>query len=92
MQASTLGALEALLEFLRTPEVSIAVSGINIGPVRPLCLPMLLPRRLAEHSWRLLLLLRHGGAGPPPCCGRISAHATSGAKPAIVLMCMQVLK
>ena len=34
MQASTLGALEALLEFLRTPAVDIKVSGINIGPVR----------------------------------------------------------
>ena len=33
VQASTLGALEALLEFLRSPAVKIAVSGINIGPV-----------------------------------------------------------
>ena len=33
MQASTLGALEALLEFLRSPAVQIKVSGINIGPV-----------------------------------------------------------
>ena len=33
MQASTLGSLEALLEFLRTPEVAIPVSAINIGPV-----------------------------------------------------------
>lgn len=33
MQASTLGALEALLEFLRSPAVKIQVSGINIGPV-----------------------------------------------------------
>ena len=33
MQASTLGALEALLEFLSTPAVNIAVAGINIGPV-----------------------------------------------------------
>ena len=41
VQASTLGALEALLEFLRTPEVAIAVSGINIGPVRPLDLLIL---------------------------------------------------
>ena len=32
-QASTLGALEALLEFLSTKEVNIAVAGINIGPV-----------------------------------------------------------
>ena len=33
VQASTLGSLEALLEFLRTPDVGIAVSAINIGPV-----------------------------------------------------------
>lgn len=33
VQASTLGSLEALLEFLNTPEVSIPVSAINIGPV-----------------------------------------------------------
>lgn len=33
VQASTLGSLEALLEFLKTPEVAIPVSAINIGPV-----------------------------------------------------------
>ncbi|CAJ2629875.1 unnamed protein product [Trifolium pratense] len=33
VQASTLGSLEALLEFLKTPEVNIPVSAINIGPV-----------------------------------------------------------
>ncbi|OAP16780.1 hypothetical protein AXX17_AT1G71230 [Arabidopsis thaliana] len=33
VQTSTLGSLEALLEFLKTPAVNIPVSGIGIGPV-----------------------------------------------------------
>ena len=33
VQASTLGSLESLLEFLKTPEVNIHVGAINIGPV-----------------------------------------------------------
>lgn len=33
VQASTLSSLEALLEFLKSPSVSIPVSNISIGPV-----------------------------------------------------------
>jgi translation initiation factor 5B len=33
VQASTLGSLEALLEFLKTPEANIPVNAVNIGPV-----------------------------------------------------------
>lgn len=33
VQASTLGSLEALLEFLKSPEVQIPVSAIGIGPI-----------------------------------------------------------
>ncbi|GJU26235.1 eukaryotic translation initiation factor 5B-like protein [Tanacetum coccineum] len=33
VQASTLGSLEALLEFMKTPTVNIHVSDIGVGPV-----------------------------------------------------------
>ena len=33
VQASTLGALEAMLEFLKSSDVKIPISGIGIGPV-----------------------------------------------------------
>ena len=56
MQASTLGALEALLEFLRTPAVNIAVSGINIGPVRSIVMHDRHGMVLACNTWPMMLL------------------------------------
>ena len=79
MQASTLGALEALLEFLRTPDVSIAVSGINIGPVSgPLAETMSFDKFAAISSGSRLVLQQAWQAAAHDPAGGQATDAVKG--------------
>lgn len=86
MQASTLGSLEALLEFLKSPAVKIPVSGINIGPVAK--------RDVMRASVMLVSppLCRARLSRPPPllsCCMRVQGSTSSRSQlcePAIMLI------
>jgi len=68
VQASTLGSLEALLEFLKSPAVAIPVSGIAIGPIHKkdvMRASVMLERKRKEYAVILAFDVKVSGALSP---------------------------
>ena len=82
VQASTLGSLEALLEFLKGDKVAIPVSAINIGPVhkRDVMRANVMNER-GNKKFGVILAFDVPGEARPPAAGASSATQHCSAHP-----------